>query len=177
MQLLLPELYLSERGMIDNNVDYKKLSPIIELIQDIYVHPALGTDLFNEIITQSVPPASSLMPDNKFLLDNHILKMMLAYVNVEAPLNFKFRFMNRGLVNLTDDKTQAIDDSNIRYFTESWTQKAQTYKDRMIKYIEANPSKYAAYFTNSTTDDLQPEKQAYKVDLYLPEIKPKESRF
>lgn len=168
-QLLLSQSYLTDRSIIDNNVDFKKLTPIIELVQDIYIQPLLGTNLFNQIITQSTPP-TTLTAANLFLLDNHILKIMVLYVLAEAPKSLKYRYMNKGVLVKSPEGSNPIDLNELKFLNDDWISKAQLYAKRMELYIKANISLYPEYSTNNELDEEQP-RSASQIDIYLPDNK------
>jgi hypothetical protein len=165
-QLFLSQQYLKERSIIDDNVDFQKLTPIIELVQDIYIMPALGTDLFNLIKTQSTPP-TSLTAANETLLTDHILKAMVLYVQAEAPISFKFRFMNKGLMIRSAENAQPAETGDLKFYTQEWKSKAELYIQRMTNYILAHQTDYPAYSTNTGLDREPPRTNAFDVDIYL----------
>ena len=172
-QLLVSQEYLRARSIISDNADFKLLTPIIELVQDIYIQPALGTNLYNQIKEQSIPPANELTAVNKTLLEDHIQKIMVLYIQAEAPLSFKYRFMNKGVMSLTDENAQVIDLTELKYITQEWKTKAELYLKRMIYFILGNLNNYPLYLTNNGLDKEQPTQSAFNSGMYLPETPPK----
>lgn len=163
--LLISQSYLQNRSIIDSNVDYQKLSPIIEMVQDIYLEPLLGSDLYDEIITQTTPP-TTLTSANQTLVNEHILKVMLFYVLAEAPAALHYRYMNKGVQIKSSDNSTPADRTDLKELYDSYKNKAETYGDRMRRYIISNPTLYPKYFSNNTIDKELP-KEAYNVDLFL----------
>ena len=163
--ILISETYLKDRSIIDNNVDYRKVMPIIEAIQDLKLEPLLGTDLYDEIITQTTPP-TTLSGDNQTLIDNYILKFMLFYVLAEAPAALHYRYMNKGIQIKSSENSTPADRTDLKELYDAYKNKAEEYGDRMIRYILANPTLYPKYFSNNTIDKEQP-KNAYNVDIFI----------
>lgn len=166
--LLISQAYIKERGIIDDNVDFQKLTPIIELVQDIFIQKALGTDLFNEIKTQSTPPIT-LTAANQTLLDNHIQKIMVLYIQCRAPLALQYRFMNKGIMQRSAENAASVDANTLKYYMQEWKTDAESYVQMMTNYIIANPSLYPAYFTNNGLDRTPPLNSAAQIDMYLPD--------
>jgi hypothetical protein len=163
--LILFQDYLIDRSIIDSNVDYKKIAPIIEMVQDIYLEPLLGSDLFDEIITQTTPP-TTLSAANETLVTDHILKVLMFYVLAEAPSALHYRYMNKGIQIKSSDNSQPADRTDLKELFDSYKNKAETYGDRMKRYILANPTLYPKYFSNNTLDKELP-KDAYSIDIFL----------
>lgn len=168
-QLLITEEYLKERSVIDDNVDFKKLVPIMEFVQDLSVKPLLGTKLYNLILTQSVEPGA-LSDDNKILMDDYVLKAMLLYIMAESPMVFKFRYQNKGIMVKSSENSQPADTADIYKLSDYWKNKAEQYGQAMQDFIRANPDKYPTFFTNSGINEKQPLQDAFDVDIYLPEF-------
>jgi len=110
--LLISQNYLKEKGIIDNNVDFTKLTHVIETVQDIFIQNALGTDLYNQIKTQSTPP-TTLTAANATLLNDYILKIMVLYIQCKAPVAVQYRFMNKGIMQVSADNATPFSMRNL----------------------------------------------------------------
>jgi hypothetical protein len=174
-QLLLDSDYLIDHSVIDNNVDFKRLSLIIETVQDLHIQPVLGTKLYKEILTQSVPPATGLTPANKTLLDDHILKAMTLYVLAKAPVVFKYRYMNKGVMVKNAENASAIDLSEVKFLNDNFTSDAQMYLERMRKFILNNIADYPSFYNGNGLDEELPI-SPIQCDVYLPELHERKHR-
>lgn len=173
MQLLLESSYLLERGIIDNNVDTKKLNFVIETVQDLYIKPLIGTKLFNAIRTQSIPPATSLTPANETLLNDYILKIMVLYVQARMTSVLKYRYMNKGVMAKSAENASPIDLAEVKYLEDKFVSDAQVYADQMKRFIIANLTDYPLYYANNGINEINPQPAA-DIDIYLsngPEVK------
>lgn len=164
---LISEQYLLDRSIIDNNSDYKKLGFIIETVQDVHIHSLLGTNLFNEIMTQSVP-VTTLTAANQTLLDDYILKIIVLYVLAEAPISFKYRYMNKNIVSQEAEGTSSASLDEVKFLNDSWTTKAQLIAARMVDYIKANQSLYPKYFNNTGIYQQTPD-NPFDIDIFIPQ--------
>ena len=161
--------YLIRHSVIDDNTEYDKITPVIELVQDKYILPLLGTSLYNTIETHIlayINSATTIPAAYKTLIDNYILKMMVHYIIYESSPTFKFRYANKGIMTNSSDNGQPIPTNDMEYLMNIWKTNGEMYGDRMIKYLNYNNSTYPTY-NNNTGADIFPERNAYDVDIYL----------
>jgi hypothetical protein len=161
--------YLIRHSVIDDNTEYDKITPVIELVQDKYILPLLGTSLYNTIETHIlayINSATTIPAAYKTLIDNYILKMMVHYIMYESSPTFKFRYANKGIMTNSSDNGQPIPTNDMEYLMNIWKTNGEMYGDRMIKYLNYNNSTYPTY-NNNTGADIFPERNAYDVDIYL----------
>ena len=161
--------YLIRHSVIDDNTEYDKITPVIELVQDKYILPLLGTSLYNTIETHIlayINSATTIPTAYKTLIDNYILKMMVHYIMYESSPTFKFRYANKGIMTNSSDNGQPIPTNDMEYLMNIWKTNGEMYGDRMIKYLNYNNSTYPTY-NNNTGADIFPERNAYDVDIYL----------
>ena len=161
--------YLIRHSVIDDNTEYDKITPVIELVQDKYILPLLGTSLYNTIETHIlayINSATTIPAAYKTLIDNYILKMMVHYIMYESSPTFKFRYANKGIMSNSSDNGQPIPTNDMEYLMNIWKTNGEMYGDRMIKYLNYNNSTYPTY-NNNTGADIFPERNAYDVDIYL----------
>jgi len=166
--LLISQNYLKEKGIIDNNVDFSKLTHVIETVQDIFIQNALGTDLYNQIKTQSTPP-TTLTAANATLLNDYILKIMVLYIQCKAPVAVQYRFMNKGIMQVSADNATPLDPNSLKFYTQEWKTDAEAYVQMMTNYIIAHQSDYPAYFTNNGLDRQVPSNNGHNIDMFLPD--------
>jgi hypothetical protein len=161
--------YLIRHSVIDDNTEYDKITPVIELVQDKYILPLLGTSLYNTIETHIlayINSATTIPAAYKTIIDNYILKMMVHYIMYESSPTFKFRYANKGIMTNSSDNGQPIPTNDMEYLMNIWKTNGEMYGDRMIKYLNYNNSTYPTY-NNNTGADIFPERNAYDVDIYL----------
>ncbi|MEY4052969.1 MAG: hypothetical protein RIR64_1954 [Bacteroidota bacterium] len=161
--------YLIRHSVIDDNTEYDKITPVIELVQDKYILPLLGTSLYNTIETHIlayINSATTIPAAYKLIIDNYILKMMVHYIMYESSPTFKFRYANKGIMTNSSDNGQPIPTNDMEYLMNIWKTNGEMYGDRMIKYLNYNNSTYPTY-NNNTGADIFPERNAYDVDIYL----------
>ena len=165
-QLLLDDTYVRNRSIVNGNVDFLRLRPIIFVIQDMKIRPLLGANLFNEIMAQSVPPTTFTTP-NQVLMDDYILPCMLWFLASETPLPLSLPFMNKGVMQSSSDNSQPADIESLKLLENRYASYAENYGKQMQNYIRANPSLYPSFFNNRGLDQIQPVKNPFKSPFYI----------
>jgi hypothetical protein len=115
--------YLIRHSVIDDNTEYDKITPVIELVQDKYILPLLGTSLYNTIETHIlayINSATTIPAAYKTIIDNYILKMMVHYIMYESSPTFKFRYANKGIMTNSSDNGQPIPTNDMEYLMNIW---------------------------------------------------------
>jgi hypothetical protein len=167
--LIISENYLKQNGVINDNADMKVITPTIVLVQDIYIHPILGSSLFNEIVAQI--DAENVSAANENLLDNYILPTMLWYTLCECTPVFKYRYMNKGVLVKNSENSTPADLQEIQYLMDRWKNNAELYAERATKFLCANTTTYPLYTLNPDSDDIKPNKTNYTNGLFLDQPK------
>lgn len=165
--LIVTERWIKASGLINENTDPKILTPIIVAVQDEYIHPLLGTDLYDEIISQVTDDTVSA--DNQTLLDNYVLNCVLWYVHCEASPALQYRYMNKGVMSKNSENSQPVDLGVLKYAMDKWKNRAEMYAQRTTKFLKANTTTYPKYIANTDENDIQPNRNNYTTTIYLPD--------
>lgn len=163
--LWISETYLKDNSIINNNTDFQTLQPVIILCQDQYIHPILGTALFDSIADQIT--SNTVSASNQTLLNLYIRKTLLWYILHECPPVFKYRFMNKGVMVKNSENSQPADLQEIQFLMNNFKQKAEWYAERITKFLIDNESTYPLFRSNSDIDQIQPNKTNFTSSLYL----------
>lgn len=164
--LLVSEQYIKDTTVIDENVDMKLLRDVIELCQDKYIIPLVGTGIYNELQTQIL--ANTLTALNTTLLDTYIAKAMKWWVQYEGVDVLTYKFNNKSVSKKTSENSQPIDMEEIRRLMEKFRTNAEMYSQRITQYLLANLTSYPLYSNaGSTIDTIHPKSQSYTTGIYL----------
>ena len=159
---------IKERTSLHNNVDEKLISPEIMTAQDMFIHPCLGTGLYERL--QDGIENNNLTADELELLNVHITPCLVYYVISELPQGMSFQFYNKGLIRKSgaeqiDPTMQDIIDVANRYKT-----RAEFYKERLQRYLkeQSTKGKFNLYLNpGNGIDTIYPEREAYTASMYL----------
>ena len=161
--------YLIKRSVIDSNVEYDKIVPVINLVQRTYIKRVLGTDLFNAMevhLLAYINSATAIPVNYKYLLDEFINEMLVYYTLMESSPTFKYRYTNKGLVSKEGEGSATISTSDLDFMMGIWKSNAEMFKYELIRYLKYNNTLFPEYSTN-LTNGITPEDDSYDTDVFL----------
>lgn len=160
---------IKERTGLHANVDEKLVNPEIMTAQDMFIHPALGTGLYNRLLDGI--ENNNLTDIEQDLIDTYITPTLVYYVLGELPMGLSFQFYNKGLIRKTG--TEQIDPSaaDLVDVADRYKARAEWYKNRLIKYVKETASKgvnFPQYINPGTgLDVIHPEQNAYTTSIWI----------
>lgn len=157
--------YLKSQGLVNTNVDEALITPIIILVQDKYLHPILGSDLFNDMAQEIID--EDVSEKYETILDDYICKIMLWYVLCEATPAIKYRYMNKGVISKSGENTTSADLQEIQYLMDRWKNNAEMYAERLTRYLKDHTETYPLYDENTDCYKIKPNKTNYTSGIYL----------
>lgn len=167
--LLLSVQVLKDRTSIHTNIDEKLLFPEIKTAQDMYIHPILGTALYDKIIGD-INVSGTTTGDYLTLLNNYIIDPLLYYVLAELPTSLPYQFWNKGVVRKQGDSTELPDLSDLVTLGNKYRVKAEWYAQRLTNYLKQNAtSSFLPEYLQpgNGIDTIIPENNAYTMPVYL----------
>ena len=157
---------IKDRTGLHANVDEKLVLPEIKTAQDMYILPALGSALYNEL--QSAIIGSSLNGNETSLLNNYITDCLVYYVMSELPMGLSYQFYNKGLLRKTGDNQESPSMQDMIDVANRYRARAEFYKQRLIKYLKQNNALYPNYLNfGSGIDSIKPDNEGYTVSMWL----------
>lgn len=163
-QLLITEDYLKKTTPIGDNVDMKVITPDIEWVQDAFIRPLLGQDLYERVLLETTP-SQTLSDEIKALVDDFVLKVMRWYITAEAVRSLKYRFTNVGVMVSTSTNGTAIDAEAEKREIDKWCSRAERYAEMMQDFIYENQGDYPEYWTVSGVYRERPRYDVYDSPL------------
>jgi hypothetical protein len=163
--LFISESALKEASIIDDNVDAKLLQSIIESAQNLYIHPALGTALYQDI--QAEIDADDVSTAYQTLLDDWIQPALIEWIKYEGAPDLTLKIKNKAIGKHNDEFLAAASLDEIRFVMSHWRGKAEELTRRLQLYICANLTTYPEYTNNTEISDLQPNSETIFSGIYL----------
>lgn len=167
--LLISDEILKDRTSIHGNIDPKLLYPEIKTAQDMYIHPILGTALYNKIIGD-INASGTTTGDYKTLLDDYIIDTLIYYVLSSLPEALSYQFWNKGVMRKQGDNTELPTMSELIDLSNRYRNKADWYAERLNKYLKQTATERVLpeYLSpGDGIDTIQPEKSSYNMPIYL----------
>lgn len=166
---LISVTILKERTSIHGNIDEKLLYPEIKAAQDMYIHPILGTALFNKIVND-INVSGTTTGEYKTLLDDYIIDPLVYYVLAELPEAISYQFWNKGVIRKQGDSTELPTMSELIDISNKYRQRAEWYGERLTRYLKeyATESFLPEYLQpGDGIDTIQPENTTFTMPIYL----------
>lgn len=165
--LFIKESYLKELSVINDNVDMKILKPTIIMVQDLYLQKILGTPLYNDLKTKiTADPTLATYPNELLLMDSYISKCLVWYIKMEATMEFKFRYMNKGVMVKSSENSQSADTGDLKMLMDKWRQNAETYAQLLTDYLRFNVATFPKYYEYTNTGMI-PNVKNYTANIFL----------
>jgi hypothetical protein len=160
---------IKERTGLHANVDEKLVLPEIKTAQDMYILPALGSALYDELQTAIV--ANNLTALQITLLDTYLADCLIYFVMSELPMGLSYQFYNKGLLRKSGDNTENPSMQDMIDVANRYRARAEFYKQRMIKYLKQNNNSYPNYLNfGSGIDAIKPENEGYTTSVWLGDV-------
>ena len=163
--LLIDMDYVYDNSILDENVDSRLLVDALWTAQREYIHPILGTDLYDDIIAKAA--AGTLASNDLILVNEYIAPCLVKYLVFEMTPILAYKYRNKGVVQQTSENSQATSFQDLNHLLNRWRDKAEMFGNDIIAYLCANTDLFPLYLTNNDDDDIQPIKNGYTGGLYL----------
>jgi hypothetical protein len=165
--LLISVDTLKQRTAVHDNIDEKLIYPEIKAAQDLYIHPILGTALYNKILTDI--SNNALAGNYKVLVDSYLIDTLCWYVVSELPVSLNYQFWNKGVGVATSDNTNAPSMSELFDLVSKYKNRAEAYQKKAIFYLKQNaPNLFPEYLNPGTgIDTVLPDRVGYSSPIFL----------
>lgn len=175
--LLISAEMIKDRTAIHTNIDEKLLFPTIKVCQDMYIHPLLGTPLYDRVLVlvdnvtgvNGIEDASNA--SYKTLLDDYIIDCMCWYVLSKAAIDISYQFWNKGVVRKQGDSTELPGSDEMEAVRNEYRIRAEWYGTRLKNYLQTRSTTtlLPEYLTTTACDNIQPENTAFTMPVWLGE--------
>lgn len=164
--LWMTEDYFKDNSILNENVDWRVVQPIMVMVQDKYVLPILGTNLFDEIADEIQAVNTSVL--NETLLNLYVRKVIIWYVLSELAPALKYRYHNKGVMVRNSENSQPATLEEIQYTADMYKNNAEMYAQRTTNYLREHSSSYPSFFNGTiTSDDITPNSNNYTSSIFL----------
>jgi hypothetical protein len=168
--LYVSDAMIKDRTAIHGNIDPKLIYPDIKVAQDMYIHPALGTALFNKIQTliedETISDAGNAI--YKTLLDRYIVDALMYFTLAELPTTISYQFWNKGVIRKQGLDTDLPSMDELISLQNKYKDRGEFYLERLRLYLKQNQTSFPEYINpGSGVDDIHPSHNAFTMPVYL----------
>lgn len=163
------ETVLKANSPISLNVEPQLLNLAIIDAQEMRVQMALGSNLYNKLITLVDTGDISVITyaNYKTLLDNYVVPAVIYWSIVECLSYVRYKIMNKGVQSQNSDNSTPLDLEEIKYFQDSIRNKAEFKSQRLIDYLIENRTLFSEYTQSLDADDIAPVGSSYFSGMVL----------
>lgn len=146
---------LKQSTIIDGSVDADIILPFIELSQEIHIQNFLGSNLYDRL--QEGIEADDLTANELTLWNDYIKDALIYYAAADFLPFSSYQIKQAGTYKHSAENSINADKSEVDSLAHKYTQFAQRYADRLVKYLCANSDLYEEY-NNNESPDIYPDK-------------------
>lgn len=164
----ISEEKLKQNSLINENVDDKIIRPLLIMIQDMYIQPAIGSGLYNELIDQI--DNSTLTAANTTLITDYIQSSVIWWIMAEAPMSMTYKFRNKGVQTQNSDNSSPASIEDLISVADNYKYKAEWYTKRLSNFLYANSTTYPLFLNaGNAYDTIHSNNQIYQSGMMLDE--------
>lgn len=164
----ISEEKLKQNSLINENVDDKIIRPLLIMVQDMYIQPAIGSGLYNELIDQI--DNSTLTAANTTLITDYIQSSVIWWIMAEAPMSMTYKFRNKGVQTQNSDNSSPASIEDLISVADNYKYKAEWYTKRLSNFLYANSTTYPLFLNaGNAYDTIHSNNQIYQSGMMLDE--------
>jgi len=162
--LIISEEVFKALSPVSGDLDWNYVWPNILATQDKWIQPTLGQKLYEKLMTEI--DAGTLAGDYKDLVEDYVARTTVWFTCYLGLPFWAVKVVNSGLIQrITDDGSiLALDD--VDKLKEQCRGQGEFYKQRLIDYLCANPTKFTERQTTEN-GEVAPESVNYSGGLNL----------
>lgn len=170
--LLISDTMIKDRTSVHGNIDPKLIYPNIKVAQDMYIHPILGSALYNKlqtIVSDGTISSSAPLAPYKLLVDRYIVDALIYYTLAELPVSLSYQFWNKGVLRKQGESTDLPSMSELFDIGNKYKNWAEFYSNRLRLYLKQNAATLFSEYNNpgSGIDDINPTHKSFTMPVFL----------
>lgn len=165
MEFLIDLQTLKHYSLIDANVNDEVLRVILKRVQDIYIHPVLGTPLYKRFL-EGVEN-DDLTADELKLLNDYILNYLYVVCDIQASTHLNWRIRNKSVGSASDEHVRANNVPDTNNLVDNLRKQASFYKNRLIGYLKDNDTLFPLYCSSDyySKEEIKPDNQGTSYNI------------
>ena len=166
--LLITDELIKDRTQVHGNIDPELIHPDIRVAQDMYLHPLLGSALYNKI-SDDFNSATGLTGNYATLYNLYIVDTLMWYVLAELATSLSYQFWNKGIVRKQGSDTELPSYDELMAVQNKYKQRAEFYANRLRLYLKENAATMFPEYLNpgSGVDAIYPDNKTFSMPVYL----------
>lgn len=141
----IDEQYLKDNSPLDKNIDMTTIYPHMKTAEDVHIQGAVGTNLYNDLITKIIADPTLAGYPNELILCKKIRDAMVWLVTVEALPFIGSKIANIGVVQQNGENLQNADQAKESRLTAAAKNNAMHYTKMLQGYLCENQRLFSTY--------------------------------
>jgi hypothetical protein len=180
--LFIDTSYLKNTTEIDDNVDDKLLRTSIQYMQDKFILPILGNNMFEQWklwiqsgVTLQNNAAYYFDANNLYVLETFIQPTLASSCMMELVYKINWQIRNKGIESARSEFSNPVTTKELNWLSENYRETASFYAQRTTQFLQANPDIFQNWLnpqlgTSGNGADLYyPEKTKYFCGIHMPD--------
>lgn len=151
----ISETYLKDNSPLTANIDVAEIYPFAKTVEDIYIQEAIGTKLYEDLITKINADSTLASYPNELVLVRKIRDAVLWLTIYDALPFIATKIRNIGVVQQAGENLTNADKPNEWALRKECKDKGDFYLERVQRYLCSYHSLFPLYRTN-IKDDIYP---------------------
>ena len=150
MANLVTPIEIVEKSFANQNIDLSLIKPtLIDSIQERYIRPYLGNELFDLIVAES--QANIFTGLNETLLNDYIKDIICNSIAIELINQFSLRLTSKGVLSPRSDTSNTGSRDERTDLIKMYQQLSRTGLDKMERFLTDNDTSFPLWlrFTGS----------------------------
>lgn len=147
---LISETYLKDNSPLSGNVDIAEIYPYTKTAEDIYIHEAIGTCLYDRLIAGVI---ANNLNANETVLVKKLRDVLVWYTCYDALPFIAIKVRNIGVVKQIGDKLESATTSDLSFLRKECKNKGDFYLKRVQDYLCCNGNLFPEYSCNCAKCD------------------------
>ena len=160
----ISETYLKDNSPLSGNIDIADIYPHAKTAEDIYIQEAIGTSLYDDLVTKIIADNDLSGYPNELILVKKLRDVLLWYTCYDALPFIATKIRNIGLVNQTGENLSTAEKGNEWALRKICKDKGDFYLKRVQEYLCSYGSLFTAY-NCGTNDQIVPNVSTPSVGL------------
>lgn len=166
--ILISDTMIKDRTAVHGNIDPDLIKPDIKVAQDMYIHPILGTALYDKLLTD-ISTTGTTTGNYKILLDRFILDPLMWYTLAELPMTLSYQFWNKGVLRKQGVDTELPNITELISLQNTYKNRAEFYANRLRLYLKQNAATMFSEYLNpgNGVDTINPANKSFTMPVFL----------
>jgi len=178
--LFIDEGYLKTVTELGDNVDPRLITTSIQYMQDKYILPILGNNIFEQWKSWIASGATAGNPalyfdaNNLMLLQDFVQPCLAAAVMMELVYKINVQLKNKGALQAHSEFSTNATDKQIEWLSENYRETAAFYAQRTTQFLMSNTDIWLNYLNpqlgtqGNGADLFYPTKTKYFCGIHIP---------